>query len=169
MTPTLHDKLHTPFEDCLPFDRSKTGVSEAFFVSGDPNPDRLQVQYWVRNTDQHVFGRAYFGKQTQGPPGHAHGGSIAALLDEAMGIASWVAGHPVVAAEITLKFRRSLPLHTVPEFHAWVERVDGRKVFARAVLVNELGDRYADGSGLFMVLSPARMEELKALFLKERA
>ena len=79
------------------------------------------------------------------------------------------AGHPVVAAEITLKFRRSLPLHTVPEFHAWVERVDGRKVFARAVLVNEQGDRYADGTGLFMVLSPARMEELQALFLKEKS
>lgn len=164
MTPDASARLEMPFEGCSPFDRESVGTRKAVYVSGDPDPDRLVVRYWVRESDQHVFGRAHFGPHTQGPPLHAHGGSMAALLDEAMGICAWVSGHPVLAAELTLRFRKSLPLNTVPEFHAWVEKVDGRRVHTKAVLVDEQGNRYADASGLFMVLSSERMEKMKKLF-----
>ena len=164
MTPDASATLEKPFEGCSPFDRQSVGTRKAVYVSGDPDPKRLSVRYWVRDADQHVLGRAHFGPHTQGPPLHAHGGSMAALLDEAMGISAWVSGHPVLAAELTLRFRKSLPLNTVPEFHAWVERVEGRRVHTKAVLVAENGDRYADASGLFMVLSSERMETMKKLF-----
>ena len=104
------------------------------------------------------------GKGCQGPLGHAHG-SIA-LLDEAMRL-YWVSGHPVVAADIRLRFRQSLRPQ-VPEFHAWIEKASGRKIFTRAVLIDERGDRIADAEGLFMELW-RRLEKMKQLFRSRRA
>jgi acyl-coenzyme A thioesterase PaaI-like protein len=164
MTPESRQLLDAPFEGCTLFDRESVGTRKAVYVSGDPDPDRLLVRYWVRDSDNQVFGRAHFGPLTQGPPLHAHGGSMAALLDEAMGICAWVSGHPVLAAELNLRFRKSLPLNTVPKFHAWVHKIDGRKVHTKAVLLDEKGGRYADATGLFMILSTKRMEEMKKLF-----
>ena len=40
-----------------------------------------------------------------GPPGHVHGGAMAAALDEAMGAVCWMNGHPVVAATISREIR----------------------------------------------------------------
>ena len=168
MTPNARHQLESAFDGCRPFDRSNVGIRKALYVSADPDENRLQVRYWVRESDCHVFGRAHFGKGCQGPPGHAHGGSIAALLDEAMGICAWVSGHPVVAADIRLRFRQSLPLFQVPEFHAWIEKSSGRKIFTRAVLINDQGDRIADAEGLFVELSPERLEQMKQLFESDK-
>ena len=82
------------------------------FVSGDPRGDRLRVSYFRRIDDGLLVGRAWFGPGAQGPPGHAHGGSIAAVLDEAMGAAAWLAGHLVVAVRLDTRFRKMLPLGT---------------------------------------------------------
>lgn len=58
------------------------------FLQGHPD---LRLAYY-RNLEKderghHVLlGRAFFGSAgCEGPPGHAHGGSMAAVLDEAMG------------------------------------------------------------------------------------
>ena len=68
----------------------------------------LQVAYFT-SPEGHLKARAWFGPHTKGPPGHAHGGSMAALLDEVVGGAAWVAGHPVVAATLNVRFRAMLP------------------------------------------------------------
>ncbi|HXT52702.1 MAG TPA: PaaI family thioesterase, partial [Thermoanaerobaculia bacterium] len=70
------------------------------FVSGDPVGDTLRVAYFRREGDGRLMGRAWFGPGTAGPPGHAHGGAMAAVLDEAMGAAAWMAGHIAVAAHL---------------------------------------------------------------------
>ena len=44
------------------------------------------------------------GPPIEGPPGHAHGGSMAAVLDEAMGAAAWMEGHLVVAVRLATSF-----------------------------------------------------------------
>lgn len=134
-------------------------------MSGDPNPQRLVVQYWARKSDGHFFGRAFFGPYAEGPPGHAHGGSMAALLDETMGLCAWSAGHAVLAAELNVRFRRSLPLHNVVKVEAWIELIEGRKITIKGELRGENAERYADASGLFVVLSGERLAELKKIYL----
>lgn len=134
------------------------------FVSGDPEGDTLRVAYFRRRSDDRLVGRAWFGPGSQGPPGHAHGGSTAAVLDECMGAAAWLAGHAVVAAHIEVDFRTMLPLGTDAFFEAWVESVDGRKVDCRARLYARGGDGaerdLAASSGLFLTLP---MERFRAL------
>lgn len=128
------------------------------FVSGDRG-DRLRVKYFRKQEDGHLVGKVWFGPGTQGPPGHAHGGSMAALLDEVMGTAAWISGHPVLAASIKIDFRNTIPLQTVAFFEGWVDQVNGRKITTRSKLTGPEGKIFAEGEGLFI-----RMEKFFGQF-----
>lgn len=80
------------------------------FVSGDTSGRRLRVRYFQDDADRTLRAKALFGPGTQGPPGHAHGGSMAALLDEALGGVAWMHGHHALAAELNTRFRAMLPI-----------------------------------------------------------
>lgn len=130
------------------------------FVSGDPQSHRLRVRYFRRDADGVLVGKAWFGPDAEGPPLHAHGGSMAAVLDEALGTACWMAGYPVLAARLDVSFRKALPLGTVAAFNAVVERVEGRKVFAHAELRGPDGTLFAEAAGLFISLDAARFAQV---------
>ena len=107
-----------------------------------------------------LYAAAWFGRETQGPPGHVHGGAMAAVLDEAMGGASWMNGYRTVAAKISVSFIAMLKLESETTVESRVERVDGRKVYLRATLTDASGAAIAEADGLFIVL---RDEALKSL------
>lgn len=130
------------------------------FVTADPGGDRLRVSYFRREVDGRLVGRAWFGPGAQGPPGHAHGGSIAAVLDEAMGAAAWLAGHIVVAVQLDTSFRRMLPLGTDALMEAWVERVEGRKVWTAGRLLGDDGEPFAEARAIFLEIDPERFRPL---------
>jgi acyl-coenzyme A thioesterase PaaI-like protein len=130
------------------------------FVSGEPEGDRLRVRYFRRESDGRLVGRAWFGPGAQGPPGHAHGGSIAAVLDEAMGAAAWLEGHLVVAVQLDTSFRTMLPLGTDTYLEAWVEGVDSRKVRAHGRLHTAGGETFAEAEGLFLEIDPERFRPM---------
>lgn|SRR3990167_2614180 len=144
----------TPIE---PLESVGTGRS---FVSGEPSGDRLRVRYYRRERDGALVGKIWFGPGAEGPPGHAHGGSMAAVLDEAMGAGAWLAGHAVVAAKLTINFRRMLPLENEVLLETWVERVDGKKVMTRGRLFDQDGEPYAEGEGLFILIGVERFGSL---------
>ncbi|HDO26674.1 MAG TPA: PaaI family thioesterase, partial [Bacteroidetes bacterium] len=50
---------------------------------------------------------------------------MAAVLDEAMGFAAWIAGQTVVAAKIIVEYIQMLPVNSVVTVEAWVESIDG--------------------------------------------
>jgi acyl-coenzyme A thioesterase PaaI-like protein len=130
------------------------------FVSGDPAGDRIRVAYFRREGEPGLLGRAWFGPRAEGPPGHAHGGSLGAVLDEAMGSAAWLAGFPVVAARLEIDYRRMVPLGTDTHLQAWIESVEGRKVDARGRLTSADGQPFTEARGLFLVLDPERFAPL---------
>jgi acyl-coenzyme A thioesterase PaaI-like protein len=55
--------------------------------------------------DGTVVGRATLGAAYEGPPGMAHGGVIALLLDQVLGEAAHVAGRPGFTAYLTVNYR----------------------------------------------------------------
>lgn len=110
-----------------PFDAPALVGETLVFVSGDPLGDRFRVNYF-RDTTKNLIARAWFGPGTAGPPGHAHGGSIAAIFDEVLGLAAWAAGHAVVVGNLNISFRRLLPLETVVEISSEIVSVKGRKI-----------------------------------------
>ena len=133
------------------------------FVSGDQSGQRLRIRYYQREEDGSLRAKVQFGPLAQGPPGHAHGGGMAAILDEAMGGAAWLAGYPVVAAQLNLSFQEMLPLLTPCIVKAQVTGFEGRKVHTRGFLCSVDESRiYCQGTGLFIVLDRAQLERMPA-------
>lgn len=149
-----------------PIDPFRLEGGAGSFVTGGGRPGqppecaRLRVRYFLRDGDGRLVGRAWFGLGAQGPPGHAHGGAIAAVLDEAMGAAAWVAGHIAVAARLDTNFQRMVPLGTDATLEARVEREEGRKIWTAGTLVDAGGTPFASATGLFIELPPDRFRPL---------
>jgi acyl-coenzyme A thioesterase PaaI-like protein len=122
--------------------------------------DRVRIAYFRKPNQPHLYAKAWFGRKTMGPPGHVHGGAMAAALDEAMGAVCWMNGHKTVAANISVKFVALLPIDTETILESRIDRVEGRKIFTRASLTNPAGQVVAEGEGLFIVL---KEEALRAM------
>lgn len=133
------------------------------FVSGDQDPDRLRIRFFMPPERDRIVARVWFGPGAEGPPAYAHGGSVAAVLDEVMGTAGWISGHPVVAAQITIDFLHGVPLQQVHSVEAWVESADGRKVCAASRLLAEDGTVLSTGKGLFIEMKQDRIAALRKL------
>ena len=137
-------------------------VGHETFVSGDPSGRRLSVRYYRDATGAALIAKAVFGPGTQGPPGHAHGGSMAALLDEAMGAAAWMNGYRAVAADLGVRFRNMLPLGSRCVVRAEVISAEGRKVNVKGALSDGEGYLFAEGDALFVTLDPSKFGKLAA-------
>jgi len=108
-----------------------------------------------------VRGEVRFGSAYEGPPGHVHGGFVAAAFDEVLGFAQSLTGNPGMTGTLTVRYRRPTPLHTDLRFEAEVDRVEGRKIFTHGRLF--AGDTLtAEAEGLFISVDLNKMRQLMA-------
>jgi acyl-coenzyme A thioesterase PaaI-like protein len=124
------------------------------FICGSQNPKGMGLVWYAQADAEHglrVFCDFEFTLSEQGPPGHAHGGASAAVIDEVMGAAVWRSGLKVVLANMNLNYHKPVPLHTSLRAEGWLERLEGRKAYAfgRIVLVNG-GETAVSGTGLYI-------------------
>ena len=131
---------------------------DTFLADGD----RVRLAYFRKPDESTLYAKAWFGKKTMGPPGHVHGGAMAATLDEAMGAAAWMHEHHCVAATITISFLSMVPIESETIVEARIDRVDGRKIHLRAVLKDLAGKSVAEGTGLFIVLRDEVLKNLRS-------
>ena len=111
----------------VPFDAPALVGESLRFVSGEPDGNRFRACYY-RDPEQQLQARIWFGPETEGPPGHAHGGSVAAVLDEVLGLAASAAGYPIVVGNLNVNFRNLLPLEQVVTVESRVVSAEGRKI-----------------------------------------
>ena len=130
------------------------------FVSGDQTGNRFRMTYF-RDQEQNLVARVWFGPVTEGPPGHAHGGSIAAVLDEVLGLAAWAAGHKIVVGNLNVNFRQLLPIQTVVQVNTRIASVEGRKIMVHGEIHSLDGTVYAKGECLCVILTAAQVEAAK--------
>ena len=122
------------------------------FLSQDTENNRVRIAYFAREADNVLCAKVWFGWTAEGPPGHAHGGSILAVFDESMGMATWLADYLTVAASVTANFKRKVPLGTDVTLEACVRSVERRKVFTEAKLYHsQEGYIFAEAEGLFVM------------------
>ncbi len=131
----------------IPFDAPSLVGNSLRFVSGDPKGQRFRVSYF-KNPQGNLVARAWFGPETEGPPGHSHGGAMAALLDEVLGLAAWASGHPVVVGKLNIHFSQLLPLETVMQVDSEVLSAEGRKIKVKGKIVDADGTIYASADAL---------------------
>jgi|SRR5690606_28111897 uncharacterized protein (TIGR00369 family) len=94
------------------------------FVCGNENPHSIGLTWFVENgvlTSEFTLNESH-----QGPPKHAHGGASAAILDEAMGLVVWTAGHKVAAVNLEINYHKPVPLNQTIWVEARISQVDER-------------------------------------------
>jgi len=96
-----------------------------------------------------VRGRVTFGGAYEGPPGHVHGGWIAAVFDELLGMTQSLSGSHGMTGTLTVRYRRPTPLHIPLDLRGLVDRVEGRKIFTLGTLT--AGETLcAEAEGIFI-------------------
>jgi acyl-coenzyme A thioesterase PaaI-like protein len=118
-------------------------------VSGRSNPMAPPLMLAVEEGTQGrvlITGEVTFGPAYEGPPGHCHGGWVAAMFDEALGFAQLAPGF---TAYLHVNYRRPTPLNTKLDITAWVDSVDGRKRLVKGECHLD-GVLLSDAEGLFI-------------------
>ncbi|MGY1771518.1 PaaI family thioesterase [Blastococcus sp. SYSU D00813] len=110
-----------------------------------------------------AVGRVTLRKPHEGPPGLAHGGVVATLLDHVLARSVRAAGRGGMTATLTVRYRRPVRLGVPLVLTAGVEQADGRRTTARGRLVAEAEPDtvLAEAEGLFVSL---RAESAAAVF-----
>jgi acyl-coenzyme A thioesterase PaaI-like protein len=142
---------------------ANAGDPHAFFdhspLIGIANPLAPPIRLAVIGNK--VEGRATFGVPYEGPPGYVHGGFLAASFDEVLGMAQSMTGNPGMTGTLTIRYRRPTPLLTELVFEAWVDRVEGRKIFTHGTL-SAKGRLTAEAEGLFIAIGHERFAAMAA-------
>jgi acyl-coenzyme A thioesterase PaaI-like protein len=148
------DRLDTMQERTRSWEISEAGLLPRDFVafspvSGRSNPMAPPVMLHVEeDTEGQVLiaGEVTFGPAYEGPPGHCHGGWVAAMFDEALGFAQLAPGF---TAYLHVNYRRPTPLNKKLDITAWVDSVDGRKRLVKGECHLD-GVLLSDAEGLFI-------------------
>jgi hypothetical protein len=109
-------------------------------VSGQSNPVAAPLLMDGFDDDGVLHAHATYGFAYEGPPGSLHGGVVAGAFDEMVGVGQTAGGTAGYTAHLTVKMRKTTPLHTRIEYEAGVGKVDGRKihVWSRSTADGEL-------------------------------
>ncbi len=109
--------------------------------------------------DRSIEGRVVFTEPYEGPPGHVHGGYVAAGFDEVLGMAQSVTGRPGLTGNLSVTYRRPTPLFVELVYRGVCTEVVGRKIFTQGTLHH--GDVLcAEATGLFLSMKPDVMSRL---------
>ena len=72
--------------------------------------------------------------QYEGPPNSVHGGFVAALFDQFLGVAQKITKQPGFTGTLNIRYLVPTPIDTDLRLEGWVEKTEGRKNF----LVSEM-------------------------------
>ncbi|WP_421119988.1 PaaI family thioesterase [Aquihabitans daechungensis] len=116
---------------------------------GDANPFAPHVELEVTE-DKVVQGTVTFAEIHNGPPWNTcHGGVVALVYDDIVGLAAMVAAGGGMTARLTIDYRKPTPLFEPVTFRAWLEHHEDRKFFARGEMRH--GDTLlSEAEGLFI-------------------
>lgn len=116
-------------------------------IGGWSNPLSPGLNMWMEGDK--AYGTVNCGYAYEGPPGHIHGGHVAAIFDQFLGMAQLVGKNPGMTGTLTTKYLRPTPLNTDLDLEADVEFLGGRKTRVMGKIMNA-GVITATCEGLFI-------------------
>ncbi len=132
------------------------------FGCGSENPHGLQMRF--RLEEGRAVAEFTPPDHLQGFPGHAHGGGVATMLDEAMGWAAFGQGIWAMTARLNARFRRPALLGEPLTVSGWLTRDRGRFLELRSEARSQAGMLVAEAEGVFVRVSGERAEELRRIY-----
>lgn len=128
-------------------------------VVGFLNPVAPPVRVWDvagRDGARELRGTARFGAAYEGPPSCVHGGVIAQLFDELLGLASVVTGQGGMTGTLTVRYRKPTPLLVDLDLEARLTSREGRKRFCWGGIFHQ-GELTAEAEGVFVAVGAERV------------
>ncbi len=122
-------------------------------VIGLANPLAPLVQ--VESDGDGLRGTAWFDLPYEGPPGCVHGGVIAMLFDEVLGMANIAAGTPGMTGTLTVRYHKPTPLRAPLTVDARCHGRRGRKIVTTGT-IHHGSVLTAEAEGIFVEVRPER-------------
>jgi hypothetical protein len=116
-------------------------------LAGLSNPLAPPVNNWIE--DDVAYATCTCGWAYEGPPGSVHGGYVAAIFDQFLGMAQLITKQPGMTAYLHVNFHNRTPLNTELKMEARVVTIEGRKNIIRGEMFAE-GVMTASAEGLFV-------------------
>ena len=146
------------------------GDLEAGFESRDPmqffpyspiigrlNPASPPAEFWAEGEEVH--GTMNLSAVYAGPPGMVHGGIIAMIFDELLGVVNVVNGQGGYTGTLKVVYRRPTPLLKDITLRAWPSGGEGRKLYVSGEMVCD-GTVTASAEGIFIRANRLLIDDL---------
>jgi acyl-coenzyme A thioesterase PaaI-like protein len=101
-------------------------------LAGWSNPLSPGMNMWFEGNE--AVASVTCGYAYEGPPGYIHGGYVAAIFDQFLGMAQMLGKSPGMTGTLGVRYLRPTPLNTELRLRAELDRVDGRKTFMKATM-----------------------------------
>src|SRR5215472_3334503 len=126
------------------------------FGCGGANPHGMQLTFEQDDGAQRIRGKFRIGAEYQGASGYLHGGIIATLLDEVMAKVSRLKEDHAVTGELTVEYRRPVPVGEELVVEGWEVARDERVRMREGEIRNGSGVVLARGRGKFIEVDRER-------------
>jgi hypothetical protein len=135
----IYNGKHTPL-DLSPGDEIEF---DPFSIAGGVfHPSSIGLKFF-KESDDSVMAFTSVDPMFAGPPERVHGGIQALIVDEGM------RGRQAFTAYLNVNYRAPAPLNVDLRFRAWVDKIEGRKIFLKAT-GQESNKTFMDADGLFI-------------------
>src|SRR5262249_44245197 len=122
-------------------------------LAGPATPTAVRVEPRWDDTGT-AYADVWFGPAFEAAPGRVHGGMVAAVFDDILGMAMARVRSPGFTGRLTVHYRAPVPMNQRIEFTAWAEAANGRKLVVQSEA--RLDARLlAEADALFTLVDPA--------------
>jgi acyl-coenzyme A thioesterase PaaI-like protein len=132
------------------------------FVCGELNAHGLRIA--IRAQGRRVYADLTLGHDHEGWVDVAHGGIVAALLDEVMEWALFEDEAWGMTAEMTVRYRRPVPVGEPIHVEGWVVEGRHRRYRTAARVLDGAGQVLANAQGTYLSAAPAEAAQLRSRY-----
>ncbi|AFM13936.1 PaaI family thioesterase [Turneriella parva] len=143
-----------------------THIPDAISRFMSHSTDLIESRQYFHEATGMLLMEMRMGDNAEGPPDHVHGGFTSAILDEAMGGAAWCNGYPVLAANINVSLRKSIPLNQTFYCAGKTERIDTRRIYTVGQIFDAEGKLYTSATAVFIRIPEALLIQSHQRFSK---
>lgn len=137
------------------------GALNHCFGCGLDNPSGLRLRFFLDEAGSIVC-HTRLPRRFAGPPGHAHGGIIATLLDEAMSKSNRARGILAMTRQMTVDYLRPIPLGVPITLTARHLETHGRRNNCEARIADASGQILASATAVFITVAPDHLARVEA-------
>ena len=127
------------------------------FGCGHDNAHGMRLKFSLDEDTRKAVCHFKLSRRYTGPPGHAHGGIIATILDEAMGKVNKFRNVLALTSSMEIRYMKPVPLGQFLTATGWEQSVEGRKHTNIAEISNSKGEVLARSIGTFIAIDPEKM------------